>query len=64
MDFEQAQFRAFEATFNGEVQGCFFHSRQALIKHHKSKKKLLEKDLNDVEEKCLFAAAVVSLTPW
>ncbi|KAJ9056633.1 hypothetical protein DSO57_1030974 [Entomophthora muscae] len=55
MDFEQAQFRSFEATFNGEVQGCFFHFRQALIKHLKSKKKLFEKYLNNGKEKCRFA---------
>ncbi|KAJ9080820.1 hypothetical protein DSO57_1020945 [Entomophthora muscae] len=47
MDFELDQFRAFGATFNGEIQGCFFHFRQALIKHLKSKKGLFEKYLND-----------------
>ncbi|KAJ9054410.1 hypothetical protein DSO57_1015038 [Entomophthora muscae] len=55
MDFEQAQFRAFEATFNGEVQGCFFHFRQALIKNLKSKKELFEKYINNDKGKCHFA---------
>ncbi|KAJ9080073.1 hypothetical protein DSO57_1039659 [Entomophthora muscae] len=55
MDFEQAQFRAFEATFNGEVQSCFFHFRQALIKNLKSEKDLFEKYLNNGKGKCCFA---------
>ncbi|KAJ9088646.1 hypothetical protein DSO57_1020979 [Entomophthora muscae] len=55
IDFEQAQFRAFKATFNGEVQGCFFHFRQALIKNLKSNKELFGKYLNDGKGKCCFA---------
>ncbi|KAJ9082409.1 hypothetical protein DSO57_1039614 [Entomophthora muscae] len=55
MDFEQEQFRAFEVTFNGEVWGCFFHFRQALIKNLKSKKELFNKYLNDDKGKCHFA---------
>ncbi|KAJ9068093.1 hypothetical protein DSO57_1032103 [Entomophthora muscae] len=55
MDFEQTQFRAFEITFNGEVQGCFFHFRQTLIKNLKSKKKLFDKYLNDGKGKCRFS---------
>ncbi|KAJ9061874.1 hypothetical protein DSO57_1016279 [Entomophthora muscae] len=55
MDFEQAQFRAFKATFNREVQGCFFHFRQALIKKLKSEKDLFEKYLNNGKWKCCFA---------
>ncbi|KAJ9059784.1 hypothetical protein DSO57_1037908 [Entomophthora muscae] len=54
MEFEQAQFRAFKATFNGEVQGCFFHFRQALIKNLKSNKEFFEKYLNDDKGKCCF----------
>ncbi|KAJ9071093.1 hypothetical protein DSO57_1000768 [Entomophthora muscae] len=44
----------FEATFIGEVQGCFFHFRQALIKHPKSEKELFEKYLNNGKGKCRF----------
>ncbi|KAJ9056378.1 hypothetical protein DSO57_1033649 [Entomophthora muscae] len=55
MDFELAQFRAFETIFNGEVQGCFFHFRQALIKRLKSEKKLFDKYLNDGKGKCFFS---------
>ncbi|KAJ9070078.1 hypothetical protein DSO57_1012134 [Entomophthora muscae] len=55
MDFELSQFRAFEATFNGEVHGFFFHFRQALIKNLKIKKELFDKYLNDGKEKCRFA---------
>ncbi|KAJ9088840.1 hypothetical protein DSO57_1019118 [Entomophthora muscae] len=54
MDFEQAQFRAFETNFNEEVQGFFFHFRQALIKHLQSKKELFDKYLNDGKGKCCF----------
>ncbi|KAJ9050742.1 hypothetical protein DSO57_1011641 [Entomophthora muscae] len=55
MDFKHAQFRAFEATFNGEVQGFFFYFRKALIKNLKSKNELFEKYLNDDKGKCCFA---------
>ncbi|KAJ9080058.1 hypothetical protein DSO57_1029060 [Entomophthora muscae] len=48
MDFELAQVRAFEDTFNREVQGFFFHFRKTLMKHFKSKKELFENYLNNV----------------
>ncbi|KAJ9062338.1 hypothetical protein DSO57_1011912 [Entomophthora muscae] len=48
-------FRAFEATFNGEVQGCFFHFRQALVKNLKSEKDLFKKYLNNDKGECRFA---------
>ncbi|KAJ9077501.1 hypothetical protein DSO57_1016103 [Entomophthora muscae] len=38
-----------------QQQGCFFHFRQALIKHLRRKKELFDKYLNDSKGKCCFA---------
>lgn len=57
MDYEQAQYNAFKNTFDGEVQGCFFHFRQAVYRNMYSKPDLYNKFLNDGSGKIRFRIA-------
>ncbi|KAJ9069023.1 hypothetical protein DSO57_1022772 [Entomophthora muscae] len=63
MDFYLAQFKAFEAIFNGEFQDCFFYFRQP-IKNLKSKKELFGKYLINGKGKCRFVITQFDRQQW
>ncbi|KAJ9084213.1 hypothetical protein DSO57_1026811 [Entomophthora muscae] len=54
MDYEAAQYNALVKTFNGKVQGCFFHYQQAINRHLKGKTLLSSLIQQNTAGKCKF----------
>ena len=52
IDFELAQYNSFTKTFNGEVQGCFFHSRQAINRRLRGNSELGKLHRRETSGKC------------
>ncbi|KAJ9063185.1 hypothetical protein DSO57_1002485 [Entomophthora muscae] len=54
MDFETAQYNTFVNTFDGEVQGCFFHYKKAVNRQLKGLPELSKLHRLDTSGKCKF----------
>lgn len=52
MDYETAQYNAFKEVFDGEVQGCFFHYRQAITRRLQQTPALSKLSREDTTGKC------------
>ena len=51
MDFEQAQIKAFKQVFDDDIQGCFFHFRQVIVKYVRDVPVLFKKYIHDGSRK-------------
>ncbi|KAJ9057413.1 hypothetical protein DSO57_1022953 [Entomophthora muscae] len=54
MDFDPAQFNAFEQLFNAEVQGCHFHFCQVVAQNVQAHAKLSKFSQRDTLDTCKF----------